>query len=87
MNKKEMIFIWENIVTYGYGASFILIVKALDYESAIKIAVETIEKEMKSNNYRLPEGIEKIETALIISGSPDVYYADRFEGKLIGVYE
>ena len=81
---KELLFIWDSIPTRGYGATFVLIVKADNYEKAMSIAVDTLEHD---NNYTLPDGIEKIETVLMIADKPDTYYLDRFDGKLLIVYE
>ena len=81
---EEMLFIWDNVPTRGYGASYVLVVKADSHEKAMSIAVDTLEHD---NNYTLPEGIEKIATVLMIADSPDVYYLSRFDGKLIAVYE
>ena len=84
MSDEEMLFIWDNVPTRGYGASHVLIVRADSYEKAMSIAVSTLEND---KNYVLPTDVNKTETALMMADSPDVYYMSHFQGKVISVYE
>ena len=87
VNEKEIIYIWDNLPTRGYGSSYVLIVKASSSIEAWKSAVNILENAIKENRYVLPEGVDDVKAIFLLADSPEMWYLDRFDGKLICIYE